>query len=93
MSYLLCATGFANWSRYLQGEPEDIAKEKCRIAAQQVRLHCLYGTFLVDKCHSCLLFLQIEGAVMVEDTSLCFNAYEGLPGDILMLQEHIAVQY
>ena len=24
--------------------------------------------------------LQIDGAVMVEDTSLCFNAYKGLPG-------------
>ena len=24
--------------------------------------------------------LQVGGAVMVEDTSLCFNAYEGLPG-------------
>ncbi|KAL3139025.1 hypothetical protein ABBQ32_005826 [Trebouxia sp. C0010 RCD-2024] len=41
----------------LQGEPEDIAKEKCRLAAE-----------------------QIDGAVMVEDTSLCFNAYKGLPG-------------
>ncbi|KAK9822962.1 hypothetical protein WJX74_009263 [Apatococcus lobatus] len=41
----------------LQGEPEDIAKEKCRLAAQQA-----------------------GGAVMVEDTSLCFNAYKGLPG-------------
>lgn len=35
----------------------------------------------------CLVFLQIEGAVMVEDTSLCFNAYEGLPGDALAYQE------
>lgn len=41
----------------LQGEPEEIAKEKCRLAAQ-----------------------QIKGPVMVEDTSLCFNAMEGLPG-------------
>lgn len=41
----------------LQGEPEDISKEKCRIAAKQV-----------------------GGAVMVEDTSLCFNALHGLPG-------------
>ena len=24
--------------------------------------------------------VQVGGAVMVEDTSLCFNAYEGLPG-------------
>lgn len=41
----------------LQGEPEEISREKCRIAAQQV-----------------------GGAVMVEDTSLCFNALKGLPG-------------
>jgi inosine/xanthosine triphosphate pyrophosphatase family protein len=41
----------------LQGWPEDIAKEKCRLAAKQV-----------------------GGAVMTEDTSLCFNALGGLPG-------------
>ncbi|EFJ42082.1 hypothetical protein VOLCADRAFT_110025 [Volvox carteri f. nagariensis] len=41
----------------LQGEPEEISKEKCRIAAKLV-----------------------GGAVMVEDTSLCFNALKGLPG-------------
>lgn len=41
----------------LQGEPEDIAKEKCRLASQEV-----------------------GGAVMVEDTCLCFNALKGLPG-------------
>ena len=41
----------------VQGEVEEISKEKCRMAAQQV-----------------------EGPVMVEDTSLCFNAYKGLPG-------------
>lgn len=26
------------------------------------------------------LGLQVEGAVMVEDTSLCYNALGGLPG-------------
>lgn len=41
----------------LQGEPEDVAKAKCKMAADIVR-----------------------GAVMVEDTSLCFNALHGLPG-------------
>lgn len=41
----------------LQGEPDEVAKEKCRIAARQV-----------------------VGPVMVEDTSLCFNALGGLPG-------------
>jgi inosine triphosphate pyrophosphatase len=41
----------------LQGEPECVAREKCRLAAEQLR-----------------------GPVMVEDTSLCFNALGGLPG-------------
>lgn len=41
----------------LQGEPEDIALEKCRIAAK-----------------------ELGGAVMVEDTCLCFSALNGLPG-------------
>ncbi|TYZ62537.1 hypothetical protein PybrP1_012719 [[Pythium] brassicae (nom. inval.)] len=41
----------------LQGEPADIAREKCRLAARQV-----------------------NGPVLVEDTSLCFNALQGLPG-------------
>eukprot|EP00611_Tribonema_gayanum_P018965 TRINITY_DN3230_c1_g1_i1.p2 TRINITY_DN3230_c1_g1~~TRINITY_DN3230_c1_g1_i1.p2 ORF type:complete len:296 (+),score=116.66 TRINITY_DN3230_c1_g1_i1:71-889(+) len=41
----------------LQGEPADIAREKCRIAAART-----------------------GGAVMVEDTGLCFTALQGLPG-------------
>jgi inosine triphosphate pyrophosphatase len=41
----------------LQGEPEDVARAKCRAAAEAV-----------------------GGAVMVEDTSLCFEALGGLPG-------------
>ena len=41
----------------LQGEPGEIAAEKCRLASQQT-----------------------GGAVMVEDTGLCFNALHGLPG-------------
>jgi inosine triphosphate pyrophosphatase len=41
----------------LQGETEDISKEKCRLASQHV-----------------------DGPVLVEDTSLCFNALHGLPG-------------
>lgn len=38
----------------LQGEPEEISKEKCKLAAEQV-----------------------GGAVITEDTSLCFNALNG----------------
>ncbi|KAG7354191.1 ribokinase [Nitzschia inconspicua] len=41
----------------LQGDPIEIAKEKCRQAAKQV-----------------------NGPVFTEDTSLCFNALNGLPG-------------
>ena len=41
----------------LQGDPLEIAKEKCRIAAKEV-----------------------NGPVLTEDTSLCFNALHGMPG-------------
>mmetsp|Transcript_18688 Transcript_18688/g.37984 ORF Transcript_18688/g.37984 Transcript_18688/m.37984 type:complete len:238 (-) Transcript_18688:27-740(-) len=41
----------------LQGTPEDVSKEKCKLAAEKV-----------------------DGPVLVEDTSLCFNALNGLPG-------------
>ena len=40
-----------------QGEPEEIAVEKCKTAIE------------VAKC-----------PVLIEDTSLCFNALKGLPG-------------
>jgi len=41
----------------LQGEPEEVSIEKCRLAS-----------------------LEVDGPVMVEDTSLCYNALGGLPG-------------
>jgi len=41
----------------LQGEPFEIAKEKARLAYEQLKV-----------------------PVITEDTSLCFNAYKGLPG-------------
>jgi inosine triphosphate pyrophosphatase len=41
----------------LQGEPDQICREKCSLAAERV-----------------------GGAVITEDTSLCFNALNGLPG-------------
>eukprot|EP00825_Cyclidium_porcatum_P023508 TRINITY_DN2589_c0_g1_i1.p1 TRINITY_DN2589_c0_g1~~TRINITY_DN2589_c0_g1_i1.p1 ORF type:complete len:190 (+),score=37.41 TRINITY_DN2589_c0_g1_i1:125-694(+) len=41
----------------LQGEPEEIAKEKAKIA-----------------------FNKLKVPLIVEDTSLCFNAFQGLPG-------------
>lgn len=41
----------------LQGDPNEVAIEKCKMAAKHV-----------------------DGPVMVEDVSLCFNALNGLPG-------------
>lgn len=41
----------------LQGEPEEVCREKCKLAVS-----------------------QIGGPVIVEDTSLCYNALGGLPG-------------
>jgi inosine triphosphate pyrophosphatase len=41
----------------LQGEPEAVSSEKCKLAAE-----------------------KLGGPVLVEDTSLCFNALGGLPG-------------
>jgi len=41
----------------LQGEPVEVAMEKCKLAVE-----------------------EIKGPVIVEDTSLCFNALKGLPG-------------
>ncbi|KAI0199072.1 inosine triphosphate pyrophosphatase [Astrocystis sublimbata] len=41
----------------IQGSLEDVTREKCRVAAEQV-----------------------GGPVLVEDTCLCFNALNGLPG-------------
>ena len=41
----------------IQGSPENIIIEKCRVASEKV-----------------------DGSVIVEDTSLCFNALCGLPG-------------
>eukprot|EP01135_Chromosphaera_perkinsii_P007094 Nk52_evm3s689 gene=Nk52_evmTU3s689 len=41
----------------LQGEPDSVSAEKCRIAAEKV-----------------------QGPVLTEDTCLCFNALNGLPG-------------
>ncbi|XP_021367805.1 inosine triphosphate pyrophosphatase-like isoform X2 [Mizuhopecten yessoensis] len=40
-----------------QGEPEEVARLKCRMAAE-----------------------HIQGPVLIEDTSLCFNALGGMPG-------------
>lgn len=90
----------------LQGEPEDIAAEKCRLAAAQLggagegasewraaRLqrcpHWRGTRALHAALPACRRFLLSPllappqcspGAVMVEDTCLCFHALGGLPG-------------
>lgn len=54
----------------LQGEPEYIVTEKCRIAS-----------------------LKVDGPVLVEDTSLCFNALGGMPGPyIKWFQDKIGLE-
>ena len=54
----------------LQGEPEYIVSEKCRLAS-----------------------LKVDGAVLVEDTSLCFNALGGMPGPyIKWFQDKIGLE-
>ena len=53
----------------LQGEPEHIVAEKCRLAS-----------------------LKVKGPVLVEDTSLCFNALCGMPGPyIKWFQDKIGI--
>jgi len=47
----------------LQGEPDDIVREKCLLAVEKVK-----------------------GAVITEDTCLCFNALNGLPGPYMYVQ-------
>ena len=60
-SYFSCLRSRVLFDSFLvpeyQGDPEDISKEKAKIAAKHV-----------------------QGPVLVEDTSLCFNALHGLPG-------------
>mgnify|MGYP006162458309 FL=1 len=48
----------------LQGEPREVSAEKCKLAAERLTTQ----------------FPDQKMLVMVEDTSLCFNALNGLPG-------------
>ncbi|XWS22404.1 hypothetical protein CRYUN_Cryun29cG0031000 [Craigia yunnanensis] len=74
----------------LQGEPEEISKEKARLAALQVYIFITFvfikypkGIFSKKKNnYSWVFFLdgKVNGPVLVEDTCLCFNALKGLPG-------------
>lgn len=54
----------------LQGEPEDIAREKCKLAVAKV-----------------------GGAVITEDTCLCFNSLNGLPGPYMSVLITVTSNY
>ena len=69
----------------LQGEPEDIAREKCRQAAAVVGHVRVNALRLLPRSQCCCFYththtIQINGPVITEDTCLCFNALNGLPG-------------
>ncbi|KAI9486640.1 MAG: inosine triphosphate pyrophosphatase [Benjaminiella poitrasii] len=51
----------------LQGETQEIAKQKCKIASELV-MNCMQK------------FRGLNGPCITEDTALCFNALNGLPG-------------
>jgi hypothetical protein len=54
-----------------------------------VWLHCILKPYLCSN-------VQVQGAVMVEDTSLCFNALKGLPGRSpwhdMALEPHVCLE-
>lgn len=59
----------------IQGTMEEISKDKARRAAEKVRS----GSAIRNELYANLC-VQVDGPVLVEDTSLCFNALKGLPG-------------
>jgi inosine triphosphate pyrophosphatase len=70
----------------LQGEPEFVAAEKCKLAALKIGgpVRTSVGRGLLAFVH---LFAWFHGVrcvgtfrAVIEDTSLCFNALGGLPG-------------
>ncbi|KJZ74030.1 Inosine triphosphate pyrophosphatase [Hirsutella minnesotensis 3608] len=58
----------------IQGTIEEISADKCRRAAETVRPPDLISFEIAAD------LLQVQGPVLVEDTYLCFNALQGLPG-------------
>ena len=57
------------------GSMEEVTLDKCRRAVELVSFPIsLYSVY------SPLLICQIQGPVLVEDTCLCFDALNGLPG-------------
>ena len=57
----------------LQGSTQEVAREKCRRAADLVRIFRLHKVQMID-------IFQIGGPCITEDTALCFKALNGLPG-------------
>lgn len=59
----------------IQGTIEEISRHKCITAAEEVSRdgHELSPLAL-------LTLLKVKGPVLVEDTCLCFNAFDELPG-------------
>jgi inosine triphosphate pyrophosphatase len=62
-----------------QGEPEEVATAKARLAAK--RLGCAATARIPRRCLRLMHSQNADsGPALVEDTSLCFNALGGLPG-------------
>lgn len=57
----------------LQGSTQEVAREKCRRAAELVGAPRINVWIIVD-------IFQIGGPCITEDTALCFKALNGLPG-------------
>lgn len=60
----------------IQGTIEEIVTDKCKRAAAAVRGQ--RGNAFAFCCF--LILKQVNGPVLVEDTSLCFTALKELPG-------------
>jgi inosine triphosphate pyrophosphatase len=58
----------------IQGTVEEVSIDKCKRAAEIVRL------FFADEVQLLIRCDQIGGPVLTEDTCLCFKAYKELPG-------------
>ena len=65
----------------IQGTKEEVSKDKCRRAAEIVSaIKCFY-IYAID--YRFLIVLKVGGPVLTEDTCLCFNALNGLPGPFM----------
>lgn len=77
----------------VQGTVEEVTISKCMRAADIVsgRQH---QTPTPTNCNiDSLLFVQVDGPVLVEDTALCFNALGGLPGVYMFVYTFIILYH